>query len=80
MSYRPVQPLPPTDHRDAGQIHRDTERAWSDRLEEDRRDGLPYYFICKCIKCGKSHNIEELICKGCGANLKFIHPKGINHE
>lgn len=76
---RPIQPLPPTDHRDAGQIHRDDERAWCEQLEADRREGISYTFICRCIKCGTSHNIEELICKGCGANLKFIHPVEIKH-
>ena len=70
---RPIQPLPPTDHRNNGQIHRDDERAWQEQWDADRKEGLPYSFICRCIKCGTSHNIEETICKECGVNLKFIN-------
>jgi len=69
---RPIQPLPPTDHRDSGQIHRDDERAWRESLEEDRKAGISYSFVCKCLHCGTSHGIEEVICKECGKSLKFI--------
>ena len=67
---QPIRPVPPTDHRTPGQIHRDAEREYAAQLAEDRQHR--YSFIPRCIKCGTSHGIDEIICRECRVKLNIF--------